>query len=297
MADRLHEFYASLDNRAFTDMLIGWSGRSLVALLILLVGWWLARRVAAAVRRVLLRTGADPLLGNFLGNLVLVLLLAVVVTGALDRIGVPTASLLAALGAAGLAIGLALQGSLSHLAAGVLLMVFRPFRVGQYIEVAGVAGTVQDVSLMHTRLLTADNREVVLPNGKVAGDAIVNYSARGTRRIDLVVGIGYGDDIGQAIAIVRELLAADTRVLADPAADVAVLQLADSSVNLAIRPWTKSADTWAVQTALLRAIKERFDAEGISIPFPQREVTVRAASEISAVAGAGGSASPSKPGA
>ncbi len=292
MTDRLREFYASLDNRAFADMLVGWGGRLLVALLILLIGWWLARRVAAAVQRVVTRAGADPLLGNFLGNLVLVLLLAVVVTGALDRIGVPTASLLAALGAAGLAIGLALQGSLSHLAAGVLLMVFRPFRVGQYVEVAGVAGTVQDVSLMHTRLLTSDNREVVLPNGKVAGDAIVNYSARGTRRIDLVVGIGYGDDIGKAIAVVRELLAADARVLAEPAADVAVLQLADSSVNLAIRPWAKTGDAWAVQTTLLRAIKERFDAEGISIPFPQREVTVHASPGTGVPADSGESAPP-----
>lgn len=292
MADRLRELYASLDNRAFADMVIGWSGRLLVALLILLVGWWLARRVAAAMQRVVTRAGADPLLGNFLGNLVLVLLLAVVVTGALDRIGVPTASLLAALGAAGLAIGLALQGSLSHLAAGVLLMVFRPFRVGQYVEVAGVAGTVQDVSLMHTRLLTSDNREVVLPNGKVAGDAIVNYSARGTRRIDLVVGIGYGDDIGHAIAVVRELLVADARVLTDPAADVAVLQLADSSVNLAIRPWTKTGDAWAVQTALLRAIKERFDAEGISLPFPQREVTLHAAADAGVPADRGTDSSP-----
>lgn len=272
MSERLREFYASLDNRVLADAVLAWSGRLLVALLILLVGWWLARRVAAAVQRLLMRAGADPLLGNFLRNVVLVLLLAVVVTGALDRIGVPTASLLAALGAAGLAIGLALQNSLSHLAAGVLLMVFRPFRVGQYVEVAGVAGTVQDVSLMHTRLLTPDNREVVLPNGKVAGDAIVNYSARGTRRVDLVVGIGYGDDIGRAIGVVRELLAADARVLAEPAADVAVMQLADSSVNLAIRPWTKSADVWGVQTSLLRAIKERFDREGISLPFPQRDV-------------------------
>ncbi|GAA0715923.1 small-conductance mechanosensitive channel MscS [Dokdonella soli] len=276
-------------------MVFAWSGRLLIALLILLVGWWLARRVAMAVQRVLARAGADPLLGHFLYNLVLVLLLAVVVTGALDRIGVPTASLLAALGAAGLAIGLALQGSLSHLAAGVLLMVFRPFRVGQYVEIAGVGGTVQDVSLMHTRLLTPDNREVVLPNGKVAGDAIVNYSARGTRRLDLVVGIGYGDDIGKAIAVVRELLGAEPRVLADPPADVAVMQLADSSVNLAIRPWVKSGEYWSVQTTLLRAIKERFDAQGISIPVPRREVVLHVARDASALANGASNPSPPKP--
>src|SRR5688500_12372468 len=197
MSDRLRELYASMDASGVGSAVLAWSGRLLVALLILLVGWWVARRVAAAVQRVLARGGADPLLGSFLRNVVFVVLFVLVAVGALDRAGVPTASLLAALGAAGLAIGLALQGSLSNLAAGVLLMVFRPFRVGQYVEVAGVAGTVQEVSLMHTRLLSPDNREIVLPNGKVAGDAIVNHSARGTRRIDLVVGIGYGDDVGR----------------------------------------------------------------------------------------------------
>ena len=275
MSERLRELYASLDTTGFTAALLAWGGRLLVALLILLVGWWLARRLATGAQRVLLRGGADPMLGSFLRNLVFVLLLALVVVGALDRVGVPTASLLAALGAAGLAIGLALQGSLSNLAAGVLLMVFRPFRVGQYIEAFGIGGTVQEVSLMHTRLLTPDNREVVLPNAKVAGDAIINHSAHGTRRVDLVIGIGYGDDIGRAIAAVHELLAADPRVLAEPPADVAVMQLGDSSVDLAIRPWVNSADKWALQTSLLRAIKERFDAEGISIPFPQREVVLR----------------------
>ena len=274
MSDRLRELYASMDTTGLGSVVLAWSGRLLVALLILLVGWWVARRVAAAVQRVLMRGGADPMLGSFLRNVVFVVLFVLVVVGALDRAGVPTASLLAALGAAGLAIGLALQGSLSNLAAGVLLMVFRPFRVGQYVEVAGVAGTVQEVSLMHTRLLSPDNREIVLPNGKVAADAIVNHSARGTRRIDLVVGIGYGDDVGRAIALVRELIAADRRVLAEPAPDVAVAQLGDTAVQLAIRPWVNTGDTWAVQTSLLRAIKERFDAEGIHIPPPPREVVV-----------------------
>ena len=274
MSDRLRELYASMDTAGLGSAVLAWSGRLLIALLILLVGWWVARRVATAVQRVLMRGGADPMLGSFLRNVVFVVLFVLVAVGALDRAGVPTASLLAALGAAGLAIGLALQGSLSNLAAGVLLMVFRPFRVGQYVEVAGVAGTVQEVSLMHTRLLSPDNREIVLPNGKVAGDAIVNHSARGTRRIDLVVGIGYGDDVGRAIAVVRELIAADRRVLAEPAPDVAVSQLGDTAVQLAIRPWVSTGDTWAVQTSLLRAIKERFDAEGIRIPMPPREVVV-----------------------
>lgn len=275
MNERLHEFYASLDTHALANDALAWGGKLLVSLLILLIGWWIARRVAAASQRVLMRGGADPLLGNFLRNLVFVLLIAVVIVGALDRVGVPTASLLAALGAAGLAIGLALQGSLSNLAAGVLLMVFRPFRVGDYVQTAGVGGTVRTVSLMHTVLHSPDNCEIVVPNGKILGDAIVNYSALDKRRIDLVIGIGYGDDIGKAIAIVNGALADDNRVLTEPAPVVAVLELADSSVNLAIRPWCASPDYWSTRFDLQREIKQRFDRNGITIPFPQREVTMR----------------------
>lgn len=275
MGERLSEFYASPDLRALGDALFAWSGRLAIALVILLVGWWLARRVAVALQRVLVRSGADPLLGNFLRNLAFVLLFALVIVGALDRAGVPTASLLAALGAAGLAIGLALQGSLSNLAAGVLLMAFRPFRVGDSIEVGGVAGTVQGVSLMQTFLLTADNREVILPNAKVAGDVIVNVNARGTRRVDLAVGIAHGADIAKAIDLLRAIAAADAHVLAQPATEVAVVQLTESGVQLALRAWAKAADYGAVQTGLLQAIKQRFDAEGVGLARPSREVVLR----------------------
>lgn len=275
MNERLREFYASLDARALGDAVFGWSGRLLVALLILAVGWWLARRLATGLQRVLVRGGADPLLGSFLRNLVLALLLAVVVVGALDRAGVPTASLLAALGAAGLAIGLALQGSLSNLAAGVLLMVFRPFRVGDSIEVGSVAGVVQGVSLMQTFLLTGDNREVILPNAKVAGDVIVNVNARGTRRIDLAIGIAHDADVGRAIESLRATAAADARVMAQPAIEVAVVQLVESGVQLALRAWVKSSDYGAVQSDLLRAVKQRFDVEGVNFARPSREIVLR----------------------
>lgn len=275
MGERLREFYASLNTNAVFDAILGWSGRLLAALLILLIGWWLARRIAAGLQRVLVRGGADPLLGSFLRNLVFVLLLALVVVGALDRAGVPTASLLAALGAAGLAIGLALQGSLSNLAAGVLLMAFRPFRVGDSIEVGAVSGVVQNVSLMQTFLLTADNREVILPNAKVAGDVIVNVNARGTRRVDLAVAVAHEADLAQAIELARALAVADARVLKQPAIEVAVVQLVESGVQLAVRVWTKSADYGAVQSDLLRAIKQRFDAEGVAFARPQREIVLR----------------------
>lgn len=275
MVEWLRGFYASSGARALADTMFGWSGKLLVALLILLVGWWFARRLSAGLQRMLLRGGADPLLGNFLRNLAFVLLLALVVVGALDRAGVPTASLLAALGAAGLAIGLALQGSLSNLAAGVLLMAFRPFRVGDSIEVGAISGVVQSVSLMQTFLLTGDNREVILPNAKVAGDVIVNVNARGTRRVDLAVGIGHDADVGRAIELLREVAAADARVLAQPATEAAVVQLAESGVQLALRAWTRSGDYGGVQSDLLRAIKQRFDAEGVALARPSREVVLR----------------------
>ena len=275
MGERLREFYASLNTNAVFDAILGWSGRLLAALLILLIGWWLARRIAAGLQRVLARGGADPLLGSFLRNLVFVLLLALVVVGALDRAGVPTASLLAALGAAGLAIGLALQGSLSNLAAGVLLMAFRPFRVGDSIEVGAVSGVVQNVSLMQTFLLTADNREVILPNAKVAGDVIVNVNARGTRRVDLVIAVAHDADLAQAIELLRAIAVADARVQKQPAIDVAVVQLVESGVQLAVRVWTKSGDYGAVQSDLLRTIKQRFDADGVAFAKPWREIVLR----------------------
>ncbi|MFZ2236339.1 MAG: mechanosensitive ion channel domain-containing protein [Dokdonella sp.] len=268
-------WFSAAENQPWLAVATEWGIRVIIALLILLIGWWVARRVSRGVGGVMMRSGADPLLSNFLRNITYAVLLIVVVVGSLDRVGVPIASLLALMGAAGLAIGLALQGSLSHLAAGVLLMVFRPFRVGDLVEIAGVTGTVETVTLMHTRLRTTDNREVTLPNGKVAGDAIINYSALGTRRIDIVVGISYNDDIGKAIAAAMDVLKSDDRILEDPAPQVMVVGLGDSSVDLGIRPWANASDAWGVRTSVLRAIKERFDAEGISIPFPQSEIAVR----------------------
>ena len=273
--ESLKSWFVAAQSQPWLAVAMEWGIRVLVALLILLIGWWVARRVARGVSGMMTRSGADPLLSNFLRTLTYVVLLAVVVVGSLDRVGVPIASLLALMGAAGLAIGLALQGSLSHLAAGVLLMVFRPFKVGDLVAIAGVDGTVQAVTLMHTRLKTADNREVTLPNGKVAGDAIINYSALGTRRVDIVVGISYNDDIGKAIAAAMDVLESDERILRDPAPQVMVIGLGDSSVDLGIRPWVNASDAWGVRTAVLRAVKERFDIEGISIPFPQSEIAVR----------------------
>ncbi|MGN2245371.1 mechanosensitive ion channel family protein [Frateuria sp. GZRR35] len=246
----------------------------LMALLILLIGIWLAARVANLVQRAMQRASMDETLIGFLRNLIYGVLVAVLVVSALITAGVPSAPLVAALGASGLAIGLALQGSLSNLAWGVLLIIFRPFRAGDFIHAGGLDGTVEAVNLMYTLLSLPDGREAIVPNAKVGGDAIINANRRGTRRFELNVGIGYKDDIGQAIGEIEKLFAADPRILKEPPPTVVTGTLAESSVELIIRAWTRSEDMWGAQTELLRKIKESFAEAGISIPFPQRELTV-----------------------
>jgi small conductance mechanosensitive channel len=259
---------------AYTDQAVQLGLHLIGALLVLLVGIAIARRLADFAQRALGRAHFDPTLSGFLRNLVYGLLIALLVVTALGVLGVPSAPMVAALGTAGLAIGLALQGSLSNLAWGVLLAVFRPFRVGDYVTAGGAEGTVESLNLMHTLLLMPDGREAIVPNGKIGSDAITNHNRRGTRRFEITMGIGYRDDIGAAMAEIRQLFEADERVLRDPSPGVWTSGLGDSSVSLVIRAWARTADAWSVQTDLLRAIKERFDAAGISIPVPPRELTL-----------------------
>lgn len=265
---------ATHDVSSYTDQAVQLGLRLAGALLVLLVGMWVARMLANVVQRALGRASFDSTLSGFLRNLIYGVLVALLVVTALGVLGVPSAPMVAALGTAGLAVGLALQGSLSNLAWGVLLVVFRPFRVGDYVSAGGTEGTVQSINLMHTQLILPDNREAILPNAKIGSDVIVNFNRRGSRRFELKVGIGYKDDIGAAMAEIRQLLDADGRVLAEPAPGVWTVGLGESSVDLVVRAWVRTSDLWATQTDLLRAIKERFDAAGISIPFPQRELTV-----------------------
>ncbi len=265
---------ATHDVSAYTDQAVQLGLRLLGALLVLLVGMWVARWLANFARAALGRANLDSTLSGFLRNLIHGVLVVLLVVTALGVLGVPSAPMVAALGTAGLAVGLALQGSLSNLAWGVLLVLFRPFRVGDYVSAGGTEGTVQSINLMHTQLLLPDNREAILPNAKVGGDAIINYNRRGTRRFELKIGIGYKDDIGEAMAEIRRLFEADRRILQDPAPGVWTVGLGESSVDLVVRAWADTSDFWAVQTDLLRAIKEHFDAAGISIPFPQRELTI-----------------------
>jgi small conductance mechanosensitive channel len=218
------------------------------------------------------RAALDDMLTKFVSNILYTVLLVVVAIAALDQLGVQTTSLLAVLGAAGLAVGLALKDSLANFASGVMLIIFRPFKVGDFIEAAGIAGVVEEVRIFSTIMRTGDNRGIIIPNGQIYGGPIVNVTARPTRRIDMVFGIGYEDDIRKARQLIEAELAADERILEDPAPVVMVAELADSSVNINVRPWVNTGDYWDVRGNLLERIKLSFDENGISIPYPQRDV-------------------------
>ncbi|MDF1590570.1 MAG: mechanosensitive ion channel [Desulfobacterales bacterium] len=244
------------------------------ALVILILGRWLAQFIKSVIKKVMLKRGVEPTLISFTADLAYFTLLVFVVIAALGQLGIQTTSFIAVIGAAGLAIGLALQGSLANFASGFLMILFRPFKVGDYIEGAGGGGTVEKMKIFSTQLLTPDNKTIIIPNSKLTSDNIINYSTTGTRRIDLVFGIGYQDDIDKAKKIIADVLAADERILKDPPPKIALLELADSSVNFAVRPWVKSQDYWNVRFDLVETIKKQFDKNSITIPFPQRDVHV-----------------------
>jgi small conductance mechanosensitive channel len=271
----MHDLLLNLNLPRLPENIAHFGLRLAGAIVLLVVGIWIIGRLANLLRRGLQRGHLDPTLIGFLRNGIYGVLIVLLVVSLLQLVGLPSASLIAAVGAAGLAIGLALQSSLSNLAWGVLLIVFRPFRVGDFVQLGSIMGTVERVDLMQTYLTMPDNREAIVPNAKVGGDAIINYNRLGQRRFEFSVGIGYQDDIGRAMQIVRRLFDADPRILKDPAPGVWVASLDASAVQLVIRGWAHVSDLWEAQTALIRAVKETFDAEGISIPFPQHEVTVK----------------------
>lgn len=244
----------------------------ILALTIFIVGKWVAKKIANIVQRVLAKNNVDPAIQHFVGSLVSWVLIIFVVIASLGQLGIQTASFVAIVGAAGLAVGLALQGSLANFAAGVLILIFRPFKVGDFIEVAGVSGVVQKIQIFTTELHSPDNKKIIVPNGGVISGNITNYSANDTRRVDLVFGVGYGDDINAAKAVLQSVVAAEPKVLEDPAPTIAVVELADSSVNLVCRPWVNTADYWDVYFNITEAAKKALDAQGISIPFPQRDL-------------------------
>ena len=242
------------------------------ALLVLVVGLWVAKALKKGLINVMKKRGMDPSLITFLSSLIYVTLQAFVIVAALEKLNVKTASFIAILGAAGLAVGLALQGSLSNFAAGVLMIIFKPIKIGDFIEAGGATGVVQEIGIFTTILHSPDNKKIIVPNANVTGGMITNFNANGTRRVEVIAGISYDDDIDLAKKILLELVAADDRILKDPAPQVFLGEMADSSVNFVVRPWVNSADYWDVTSSLKEAIKKKFDEEGISIPFPQRDV-------------------------
>lgn len=246
--------------------------RVLAAVLILVLGLWIAKRLSQGLVVALEKKGTDATLIGFLSSIVYGAFVVFVIIAAVGKLGVQTTSFVAVIGAAGLAVGLALQGSLSNFASGVLLILFKPFKTGDFIKVGGEAGTVVQIGILTTELKTPDNVQVIMPNSSVMGGSITNVSAHPTRRVDMTVGVGYGDDLNTARQIMADLLTADARILTEPATTIAVANLGDSSVDFIVRPWVKSADYWSVKYDFTKAVKEAFDAQGISIPFPQRDV-------------------------
>ncbi len=255
-----------------TDMAIAWAPKVVAALLVFLIGRWVAKLITNLVRKVMVKRDLDETLVKFLGSMLYVVLLTLVIISALGQLGVSTTSFVAIVGAATLALGFALQGTLNHFASGVMLIIFRPFKVGDFVETGGGTGVIEEVGIFATKMRTGDNKELIIPNGAITGGTITNYSAKDTRRVDCVFGIGYGDDIKLAKETLEAICKADDRILEDPAVTIAVSELADNSVNFVCRPWVKSADYWGVFFDLHEEVKLQFDAKGISIPYPQRDV-------------------------
>ncbi len=243
-----------------------------IALVIFLVGKWIARKITNIVKKGMSKANMDAALVSFLGNGVFMILMVCVVLVTLDFVGVKTTSFVAILGAAGLAVGLALQGSLANFASGVLIIMFRPFTVGNAIDAGGVFGIVEEISILTTNMKTPDNKVIIVPNSQIMGGAITNFSKKETRRVDMVFGCSYDDDIKKAKALLEDILQKDERILKDPAYTVGVSELGDSSVNFAVRPWVNAADYWNVFFDTHETVKIRFDEEGLSIPYPQSDV-------------------------
>lgn len=256
----------------YSKYVVPWSIKILLALLIFVIGQLAAKIISKMVGKVLGHTKLDTILVDFIQSLLRALLMIIVIIAALDQLGVNTNSVIAILGAAGLAIGLALQGSLQNFAAGFMLLIFRPFKAGDFVEAAGTAGNIEKIGIFSTTMYTGDNKEVIIPNGAIYSSNIVNYSKRPTRRIDMIFSIGYGDDIRIARDVIASIIKEEPRVLPEPEPLIAVGELGSSSVNLYVRPWVQTENYWAVKFDLTEKIKLAFDSRGITIPFPQMDI-------------------------
>jgi small conductance mechanosensitive channel len=255
-----------------TSLFVTYGLNILGAIIIFLIGRWVAGIVSRLLRKVLNKANVNETLINFAANVVYIGIIVFAVLAAFERLGVETTSFIAVLGAAGLAVGLALQGALANFAAGVLILLFKPFEIGNLVEASGTFGKVEEIQIFNTIIVTPDNKTVIVPNAQITSGNIVNYSKKGLLRLDMVFGIGYNDDLLKAKRILEEIVTADERVANDPPPNVAVMELADSSVNFTVRPYVKVEDYWGVHFDMTERVKLRFDQEGISIPFPQQDV-------------------------
>lgn len=274
MENLLGALDAQLNSEAIWLLVIHWSGRILAALVIFLIGRWVAKAFIGFFVRAAAGAEMDKTLSRFLSNLINIALMILIALTALSALGVNTTNFLAIFGAIGLAVGLALKDSFSNFAAGVMLVFFRPFKSGDFIEAAGISGIVQSISIFNTVLKTPDNRVIIVPNSLIHADTITNHSAEDMRRIDLIIGIGYNDDIARAKALIQGVLSQNDRVLDQPPPSMMLLDLGESSVDIAVRPWTKSADYWSVRSELLENIKRALEHAGLSLPYPQRDLHI-----------------------
>jgi len=251
---------------------IPWGIKIIAAIAIFIIGRYISKIIIKVLKKVMIKAKLDETISNFLGSIAQAILTVVVIIAALEQLGVNTTSVLAIFAAAGLAVGLAFKDSLSNFASGIMLILFKPFKLGDFVEAAGVSGVVENIRIFNTVMRTGDNREITVPNSQIYGGIITNFSARETRRIDLVIGIGYDDNIGTAKQLIQDIISQESRILSDPEPTIMVLELGESSIDIAVRPWVNSGDYWVVRADLLQTIKEKFDAEGLSIPYPQRDL-------------------------
>ena len=259
---------------SITEIAADFGLRLFYAVLIIFVGRWVVKLLLKIIKSALEKTAVEETVRIFVANLLNTLLMVIIFIAAINQLGIETTSIIAMLGAAGLAIGLALQGSLANFAAGILIVMFRPYKVGDYIEAGSSGGTVLDIQIFSTVLKTPDNKVVVVPNGTIMDSSIINYTGQETRRVDIIASCGYEDDIDKVKDILKDILDQDERILEEPEPRIAVSELADNSINFIVRPWVKSSDVLSVKYSILEQIKKRFDAEEISIPYPQRDVHI-----------------------
>lgn len=266
------ENFLSENSDLLSVYIIPWGIKIVSAILIYVIGRWITKLIVKSVVKLMLKSNVDASLTKFAGNIIGTVLTIFVLIAAIEQLGVDTTSIMAIFAAAGLAVGLALKDSLSNFSAGVMLIMFKPFKIGDLVNAGGSTGVIEEIQIFNTVMKTGDNQKIIVPNSHVYGGSITNMSARDTRRIDLVIGIGYDDNIGTAKSLIEEIISNNPLTLSDPAPTIMVLELGASSIDIAVRPWVKTPDYWGVRAELLQTIKETFDEKGISIPYPQRDV-------------------------